>query len=101
MHCTTYTKLLFQEVINSRTQVRASDCLVLFAQEKANNNAITKAVFFNLYLQTNIDLLNKISMKSYRGSNCLKEIAHSSKSIIHSLSLLWGVLEMFIVALNP
>ena len=82
-------------------QFKASNCLVLFAQEKANNNAITKAVFLNLDLQTNSDLLYKISMKSYRGSDCLKEIARPSKSIIHSLSLLWGVLEMFIVALNP
>lgn len=57
--------------------------------------------FLNLNLQKDIDLFYKISMKSYKGSDCLKEIAYSNKSIIHSLSLLWGVLEMFIVALNP
>lgn len=57
--------------------------------------------FLNLNLQTDIDLLYKISEKSSMGSDCLKEIAHPNKSIIHSLSLLWGVLEMFIVALNP
>lgn len=57
--------------------------------------------FLSLNLWTDIDLLYKISMKSYMGSDCLKEIACSNKSIIHSLSLLRRVLEMFIVALNP
>lgn len=57
--------------------------------------------FLNLNVWTDIDLVYIISVKSYMGSDCLKEIAHSNKSIIHSLSLLWGVLEMFIVALNP
>lgn len=82
-------------------QFKASNCLVLLAQEKTKNNAITNAVLLNLDLRTNIDLLYKISMKSYRGSHCLEEKAHSSKTVIHRLPPLWGVLEMFIVALNP
>lgn len=42
--CIKHINYFFQEVINLIAHFKASKCLVLFAQKKAHNKAITKAI---------------------------------------------------------